>query len=212
MFNASKVGEVEQTKTKRSYSYQDITKLEAKNLYSSMGKMIESRKPTSNRATFGKAERKETKKVLEPFRMAEIDNIGKESKGPGAYLPPRHVLANGELIETKDPTEKMKYPETASYKFGKSEKKGLERERYNYMNYKNDELEVDKADLKRRNSTPAILIGTKERVSRQLFSFLMKGQIRSHLDPPMTPPSSQMYLLPPNLHWGREEQSKDKIH
>jgi len=28
------------------------------------------------------------------------------------------------------------------------------------MNYKNDELEIDKADLKRRNSTPAILIGT----------------------------------------------------
>jgi hypothetical protein len=80
------------------------------------------------------------------------------------------------------------------------------------MNYKNDELEVDKADLKRRNSTPAILIGTKERVGLQLFSFPIKGQIRSRLDPPMIQPSNQMYLLRLNLHWVREEQSKDKIH
>jgi hypothetical protein len=43
--------------------------------------------------------------------MAEIENIGKESKGPGAYLPPRYVLENGEVIETKDPTDKFKYHE-----------------------------------------------------------------------------------------------------
>jgi len=39
--------------------------------------MIDSKKPSSSRATFGKSERKEAKKVLEPFRMAEIENIGK---------------------------------------------------------------------------------------------------------------------------------------
>lgn len=69
-----------------------------------MGKMISSTKKSSERATFGSAERKDSKKVFEPFKMAEIDNIGKESKGPGAYLPPRYVLQNGEVIETKDPT------------------------------------------------------------------------------------------------------------
>lgn len=42
-----------------------------------MGKMIESTKKSSGRATFGTAERKNSKKVLEPFKMAEIDNIGK---------------------------------------------------------------------------------------------------------------------------------------
>lgn len=41
--------------------------------------------------------------------MAEIENIGKESKGPGTYLPPKYVLENGETIESKDPTEKYKY-------------------------------------------------------------------------------------------------------
>ena len=37
-----------------------------------MGKMILSNKKSNERATFGKAERNESKKVLEPFRMAEI--------------------------------------------------------------------------------------------------------------------------------------------
>jgi hypothetical protein len=46
------------------------------------------------------------------------------------------------------------------------------------MNYKNDELQVNEADLKRRNSTPAILIGTQERVHFTLFSSPKKGRIK----------------------------------
>jgi hypothetical protein len=42
-----------------------------------MGKMIQSTKKSSERATFGTAERKDSKKVIEPFKMAEIDNVGK---------------------------------------------------------------------------------------------------------------------------------------
>lgn len=52
-------------------------------------------------------------------------------------------------------------------KFPHNEERGEKKERYNYMNYRNDELEVNAADLKRRKSTPAILIGTQERVSMQ---------------------------------------------
>jgi hypothetical protein len=52
MFNASKVEEPK-TETKRSYSYRDIVNLESKNLYGSMGKMIDSTRKTSERATFG---------------------------------------------------------------------------------------------------------------------------------------------------------------
>jgi hypothetical protein len=37
--------------------------------------------------------------------MAEIDNMGKDSKGPGAYLPPRFTMEDGKVIEGKDPTE-----------------------------------------------------------------------------------------------------------
>lgn len=47
MFNASKIGEEPKTETKRSYSYKDIVNLESKNLYSSMGKMLQSTKRTS---------------------------------------------------------------------------------------------------------------------------------------------------------------------
>ncbi len=51
--------------------------LESKNLYGSIGKMIDSTKKSSERATFGTSERKDSKKVLEPFKMAVIDNVGK---------------------------------------------------------------------------------------------------------------------------------------
>jgi|JI6StandDraft_1071083.scaffolds.fasta_scaffold106740_1 hypothetical protein len=63
MFNASRVPE-EEVKTKRAFSYGDLVNLESKNLYSSVGKMIDSRKPSSFRATFGTSERKDSKKVL----------------------------------------------------------------------------------------------------------------------------------------------------
>lgn len=36
--------------------------------------------------------------------MAELQNFGKEGKGPATYLPPRFVLENGETIQAKDPT------------------------------------------------------------------------------------------------------------
>lgn len=47
----------ELTTEKRSYSLKDIAQLEKHNLYSSIGKMIRSDKPTSQRAVFGKAAR-----------------------------------------------------------------------------------------------------------------------------------------------------------
>ncbi len=34
------------------------------------------------------------------------------------------------------------------------------------MSYKNDDLDVNKADLSRKNSTPNILIGTDARVNK----------------------------------------------
>lgn len=41
--------------------------------------------------------------------MAERDNFGRATKGPGAYLP-RHVIENGKtIIESADPTEKFQY-------------------------------------------------------------------------------------------------------
>jgi hypothetical protein len=44
-------------------------------------------------------------------------------------------------------------------KFPQSTQRGEFKETYNYMNYKNDEIQVDIADLKRRNSMPNVRIG-----------------------------------------------------
>ena len=104
LFNTSQVPAEQEKPVKKNYSYKDLVNLELKNLYGSMGKMIDSNKKSSSRATFGKAERSNSNKVLEPFKMAERDNYGRESKGPSAYLPPRYTLQNGETIETKDPS------------------------------------------------------------------------------------------------------------
>jgi len=48
------------------------------------------------------------------------------------------------------------------------------------MNYKNDELEVDKADLKRKSSAPVIGIGTDQRVIHLSLSFIKQGPIKLH--------------------------------
>jgi hypothetical protein len=55
----------------------------------------------------------------------------------------------------------MKAP---SYKFPQSEQKGFQRERYNYYNYKDDDLQLNQADLSRKSSAPSIVIGVNERV------------------------------------------------
>lgn len=53
-----------ETLTKRSYSYQDIIKMELDSAYTSMGKVIPSQKPSNPRATFGTAERKKQNKLM----------------------------------------------------------------------------------------------------------------------------------------------------
>ncbi len=48
------------------------------------------------------------------------------------------------------------------------------------MNYKSDDLDINMADLKRRNSTPCIKIGTDQRVNLLLFSLKNRDQIKLH--------------------------------
>lgn len=44
--------------TKRTYSYNDIVKMQNDSIYSGFGKIIPSHMPTAPRATFGTAEKK----------------------------------------------------------------------------------------------------------------------------------------------------------
>lgn len=70
----------------------------------------------------------------------------------------------------------MKAP---SFSIGKSPKKPREGPIYNYMHSKNDKLELNEADIKRRNSVPSVRIGVDKRV--KFFSYdssLIKEQIK----------------------------------
>jgi hypothetical protein len=102
----------------------------------------------------------------------------------------------------------MQLIQSSGSKFPKSEVRGEQKERYNYMSYKNDELNVDTADLKRRNSTPAILIGTQERVTIPTCSFPRKGPIKSLQDPPMTLLYALKTPLPPSSPLARGDLSR----
>ena len=44
--------------TKRSYSYNDLIKMQTDSAYTTIGKVIPSQKPSAPRATFGHSERK----------------------------------------------------------------------------------------------------------------------------------------------------------
>jgi hypothetical protein len=55
----------EQPKIKKSYSYQDITKMSSTSIYSSMGNPVLSNKPSGPRVTFGKSERSSSNKKFD---------------------------------------------------------------------------------------------------------------------------------------------------
>lgn len=46
---------------------------------------------------------------------------------------------------------------------------------YQYMKHDNDHVDVDKADLRRKNSSPSILIGTARRFSQQRLDKITPG-------------------------------------
>lgn len=50
--------------TKRSYSYNDLIKMQTYSAYTTIGKVIPSQKPSAPRATFGHSERKNMQKLI----------------------------------------------------------------------------------------------------------------------------------------------------
>lgn len=50
--------------TKRSYSYNDLIKMQTDSAYNTIGRVIPSQKPSAPRATFGNSERKNLTKLL----------------------------------------------------------------------------------------------------------------------------------------------------
>lgn len=78
------------------------------------------------------------------------------------------------------------------------------------MHSKNDDLQINLADMKRRNSSPCIHIGTDNRVSQILFSSLIKELIKLLQVQPMTPNLSLMSIKLHTIHLGLEETSQEK--
>jgi|JI6StandDraft_1071083.scaffolds.fasta_scaffold05095_5 hypothetical protein len=72
---------------KRSYSYFDIIKMESKQIYSSIGEMLDSKKPTAPKYGFGTSDRKIRKKQYDGEAIAKIDLAGQIGNGPASYFP-----------------------------------------------------------------------------------------------------------------------------
>lgn len=73
------------------------------------------------------------------------------------------------------------------------------------MATKNDNLELNLADLKRRNSTPTIRIGTDTRVQSILCSLKTSAKIKLYQVLPTTLNLGQMHPKPPSTQWDRGE-------
>ncbi len=56
--------------------------------------------------------------------------------GPAAYLPPRHTLTDGKLVEdAKDPAIEVKYESVPSFSIGKQPRKITEVKEYPHMKH-----------------------------------------------------------------------------
>lgn len=119
---------------------------------------------------------------------------GKEGHGPASYLPSRYTNELGKEQERADIDAELKYASMPSYSIGKSPRKGEELPVYNYMHSKNDGLELNDADLRRRNSTPCIRIGTDSRFPDQRADKITPGPT---YDPKLKPdaPEAPKYTL-----------------
>lgn len=98
---------------KRSYSYYDIIKMESKQIYSSIGDMLDSRKPTAPKYGFGTTDRKTRKKQYDGEDIAKIDLAGQIGNGPASYFPTQEVLVRSDstklVVERGNPTDKFKF-------------------------------------------------------------------------------------------------------
>ena len=79
-------------------------------------------------------------------------------------------MPDGKLVEdAKDPAIEVKYETLPAFSIGKQQRKMGEVTTYEHMKH-HDDLDVDRADLKRKNSSPNILIGSARRVFFSLMS------------------------------------------
>lgn len=65
------------TKIPEVYTYRDLVQFENQNTYSSIGKMIQSTKPTSAKYSFGSATREKQERIFQNKEMSKTQFLGK---------------------------------------------------------------------------------------------------------------------------------------
>ena len=130
-----------------NYTKKDLIKAENPKLYSTIGKTVESIKPTAPIYSFGKAERKDLEKVFCSKALVKTQFMCKASPGP-VYHP------------TYDQTVKT----GPQFSFGIQERAKSVKEPYEH--YKHDDVNFDivTSELKVKKSLPPVKFKTGPRV------------------------------------------------
>ncbi len=79
------------TPAKKTYTYNDIIKMQSTSPYTTIGEVIPSHMVTAPRAIFGTADKTTQAKMLAEERFMKTITGGKEGVGPAAYLPSRYT-------------------------------------------------------------------------------------------------------------------------
>jgi len=134
---------------KRVYSYNDLLEFKNPNLYSSIGKMTVSSKPTAPQYGFGTADRKKAAKVFQSKELSTTQFVGKTSPGPNYEV--RH-------------TDVFYYQEDPKWSFGKQVRNTLDTgPKHAYYNRQDVDFDPMEADVTRRWRPSSVKIGLESR-------------------------------------------------
>ena len=129
-------------------SARDVIKIEKPKIYSTIGKTIESGKPSAPMYSFGRAERKDTEKVFCSKALVKTQFICKESPGP-AYNPSFAPMVKS----------------LPKYSFGTQKRAKSAAPTYEYFNHEDTDFDPNYAKLKVKKTTPVIKFKSNPRVS-----------------------------------------------
>jgi hypothetical protein len=133
------------------YSYDDLLQFQNHQLYSSIGKMTNSKKPTAPSYGFGTADRKKQAKVFQSKELCKTQFHSTASPGPNYEV--RH-------------TDKFYYEDQPTWSFGKDIRNTLNTgAKHAYYNRQDVDFDPMGADITRRWHLGAVKIGLESRFS-----------------------------------------------
>lgn len=141
--------EVEKPVVKKVYGYNDLVEFQDANLYSSIGKMRLSHKPTAPQYGFGTADRKKQAKIFQSKELCKTQFVGTTSPGPNYEV--RH-------------TDVYYYQEDPKWSFGKQVRNTLNTgAKHAYYARQDVDFDPIQADNTRRWRPGTVKIGLESR-------------------------------------------------